>query len=227
MTGLAKACITSYATLFLAFPPGSLAEDESKHDANYKQAANEITTARLQEAERSYWNDNTGFSMRPDKLEDEVKGRDSDKIKQLDKKYPTVWKSVDVSFAEAYVRRQQPINDRQLPKAAELRKLINGAIRAAVKARGGGSTSGTMEAFAAAETEWILRQVSNEENPEIAAKSFEKKFRSNVFYVNGNPSGSEESKAFSHCLALLKNVEQLLTPEQQSVLRKEVLDYFE
>ena len=224
MTGFAKVCIVSLGPTFFTLSSPAFARDESKHDQN-RQVANEITTARLQEAERSYWHDSTGFSMRPDKLEDEVKGHDSDRIKQLDEKYPTIWKSVDVSFAAGYVRQQQPINDRHLPKAAELRKLINQAIRLAVKARGGGSTSGTMEAFAAAETEWILQQVWNGKAAEIT--SFEEKFRSNVFYVNGNPSGEEESKAFAQSLSSLKNAEQLLTPEQQSILRKEVLDYFE
>ena len=72
-----------------------------------------------------------------------------------------------------------------------------------------------------------IAAVWNEKIPEVTAESFEKKFRSNVFYVDGNPSSSEESKAFSQSLALLRNAEQLLTLEQQSALRKEVLDYFE
>lgn len=105
MTGLVKASIASSAALFFAFPLYSSAQDQSKHDRNYQQAANEITIPRLQEAGRNYWKDNTGFSMRPDKLEDEVKSRDSDRIKQLDEKYPTIWKAVDVSFAGGYVQR--------------------------------------------------------------------------------------------------------------------------
>src|SRR6266487_3248313 len=97
-------------SLVIAFGSSSQGSAQEESEDGYLRAIKEIADSRLREAMQSHWNDSTGFSMAPIQLESAVEGRDSDRIKQLEEEYPTIWKSVGPKFAQEYARRQRPIN---------------------------------------------------------------------------------------------------------------------
>ena len=189
-------------------------------------AAAQIAEARIAEAVKTHWTNDTGFSLAPLKLQETVTEDDSDQIKQLEEKYPTAWKDVDEKFADAYAKRQEPLNNKLLKDAASLRNQINEAILAACQLRGGGSASAQLFKFSRAETEWILTQVQNGTAPEMSDQEFADQLRANVFYLDGKPADAKQEKEFSRCVTLFSKAEDSLTPTQRSVLRAQVVEYF-
>jgi hypothetical protein len=159
-----------------------------------------------------------GFKVAPQQIDYEHYAS----LEPLLARSPTLWKSVQVTLATEYEKRQAAVNDAVNPKRRTWRPILRKAFQDACELRGGGSETSTLFAYSGAETEWLIAQVRDAPEPYVTDDEVALGLKK---YFDGLTDHNIES--YRKVSAQLSKLDQLMTPPQAAFIRREFLKYFE
>src|SRR6266404_1824785 len=196
VTSIMRGCVVSVGLAFGA-RAFSATEDYNKDRA----AAEKIVRVEL----IPHYFTKDGFKIAPLQIDYEHYAN----LEPLLARWPTLWKSVQVTLAAEYEKRQAAINNAADPKRRTWRPILRKAFQETCELRGGGSATSTLFVYAGAETEWLIAQVHATPEPYMTDDQLAGQLKQ---YFDGLVD--HDINSYRKVSAQLSKLNQLMTPQE-------------
>jgi hypothetical protein len=239
--------------LFVSARPATATQNKAQEsDAARNAVAAEYSTHAIDLTRKQRWSE-TGFTISPRQLYEEFvfsfvrasleEGAVEDNVhqdarmKELNAKYPTLWKWVAPALAKKYVELQKGINHQQFPAVEQYRSPISKVLTRLVKIYGEGSEAERSEKallwdLIPAETEWILKQMASGQAAPVSDKDFESALKGAIPVGDALADLPDVAARAKHAaqikqaVAELRRAEQKMTSQQVAAERYEIITLF-